>query len=85
MSTGPSAAMIAAGERDVLVEQSRQQRRAARRRRRFRPTSVTTGRAYCSRAGRRASARPAAASCETSTERARKGMRPEAGARYADS
>ena len=37
-----------------------------------------------SRAGRRASARPAAASCETSIERARRGMRPEAGARYAD-
>eukprot|EP00966_Prymnesium_polylepis_P096715 2240742-Prymnesium_polylepis.1 len=30
------------------------------------------------------SARPAAAGCETLIERTRKGMRPEAGARYAD-
>ena len=46
--------------------------------------AATDPEANGSRPGRRASARPAAASCETSIERARRGMRPEAGARYAD-
>ena len=47
-------------------------------------TAATDPDASGSRAARGASARPAAAGCETSIERARKGMRPEVGARYTD-